>query len=88
MRTAIKPDFSILGNDILTGKLNQLTSEFPITYIFHQPANEKEAAQIVIITEESQDVETIESRKWICNNKVRSFLFFGVPIWSSLECPC
>lgn len=80
MKTTIKPDFSILGNDILTGKLNQLTSEFPVAYIFYQPANEKEAAQIVIITEESRDVETIESRKWIRNSHDEN------PIWFHISC--
>ena len=85
MKTTIKPDFSILGNDILTGKLNQLTSEFPIAYIFYQPANEKEAAQIVNITEEYQDVETVESRKWIRNNKDEKTIWFHISCKSKMK---
>jgi hypothetical protein len=85
MRTTTKTDFSILGNDILTGKLNQMTSEFPIAYIFYQPANEKEAAQIVIITEESQDVEPIESRKWIRNSHDENAILFHISCPSKMK---
>ncbi|HCY42533.1 MAG TPA: hypothetical protein DHV48_14450 [Prolixibacteraceae bacterium] len=67
MKTTIKPDFSIPGDDQLTGKLKQLTHEFPLVYIFYHPANAKEATHIVIIAKDSSDVEIIGSRKWICN---------------------
>ena len=78
MKTAIKPDFSILSNDKLAGKLKQLASEFPISYIFYHPASAKEAARIVIITQELQDVKPIESRKWIRNNKDEKSTLFHI----------
>ena len=85
MKTTIKPDFSIPGNDQLTEKLRQLTCEFPIAYIFYQPANEKETAHIVIIAEESRDVETIESRKWIRYNKDEKTIFLHVSSHSKMK---
>ena len=78
MRTAIKPDFSVPGDDQLTGKLRQLTNEFSLTHIFYHPANAKEAAHIVIITEDSSDVEIIGSRKWIRNNKDEKPILFHI----------
>lgn len=78
MKTTTKPDFSILSNDQLAGKLNQLTSEFPLAYIFYHPANAKEAAPIVIIAEDSGDVEPIESRKWIRNSHVENAILFHI----------
>ncbi|MBW8327165.1 MAG: hypothetical protein K0M50_20550 [Prolixibacteraceae bacterium] len=80
MKTTIKPNFSILGNDILSGKLKQLTHEFPLSCIFYHPTIAKVAAHIVIIAEESRDVETIESRKWIRNNKDEN------PTWFHISC--
>lgn len=80
MKTTIKTNFSIPGNDQLTGKLRQLACEFPITYIFYHPANGKEAAHIVIVAKQSSDVETIESRKWIRYNKDEN------PIWFHISC--
>ena len=78
MKTTIKPDFSIPGNDQLTGKLRQLTHEFPLSYIFYHPANSKEAAHIVIIAEETNNVEIIGSRKWIRNNKDEKPILFHI----------
>ncbi len=80
MKTTIKPDFSILENDQLTSKLKQLACEFPLSHIFYHPANAKEASHIVIIAKDSGDVETIESRKWIRNNKDEN------PIWVHISC--
>ncbi len=80
MKTAIRPDFSIPSNDQLAGKLNQLANEFPLAYIFYYPTIAKEAAHIVIIAKDSGDVETIESRKWIRNNKDEN------PIWFHISC--
>jgi len=82
MRTTIKPDSSVPENDRLAAKLNQLASEFPITYIFYHPTSAKEAARIVIITQEPQNVEVIESRKWIRNNKNEDPILFHI---SNLE---
>ncbi|MBW8333120.1 MAG: hypothetical protein K0M40_13935, partial [Prolixibacteraceae bacterium] len=59
------PDFSTPGHDQLTGKLKQLTHEFPLAYIFYHPGSVTSPAQVLIITEESSHVEIIESRKWI-----------------------
>lgn len=78
MKTTIKPDFLIPGNDLLTRKLRQLTHEFPLSYIFYHPANSKEAADIVILAEESHDVEIIRSRKWIRNNKDKKPILFHI----------
>jgi len=46
MRTTVKPDFLIPENDALSGKLNQLTHEFPLSYIFYHPGSAKDAAHI------------------------------------------
>ena len=78
MKTTINSDFSIPGDDQLTGKLRQLTNEFPLSYIFYHLANSKEPAHIVIITEESLDVEIIGSRKWIRNNKDEKPILFHI----------
>ena len=78
MKTTINPVFSVPGDDQLTGKLRQITNEFSLTHIFYHPANAKEAAHIVIIAEESHDVETIGSRKWIRNNKDEKPILFHV----------
>lgn len=78
MKTKISPDFSIPGHNQLTGKLKQLTHEFPLSHIFYHPANSKETAHIVIITEESHDVEIIGSRKWIRNNKDEKPILFHI----------
>jgi len=78
MRTIVKPDFLIPENDALSGKLNQLTHEFPLSYIFYHPVDVKDSAHIVIIAEESRDVEIIESRKWIRNNKDENPILFHV----------
>jgi hypothetical protein len=85
MKTTIKTDFSIPGNDQLTGKLKQLTHEFPLSYIFYHPANSKEAAHIVIIAKDSGDVETIESRKWIRNNKDEKLILFHITCQSKMK---
>ena len=76
MKTTIKPDFSIQGDDQLTGKLKQLTYEFSLTYIFYHPANATEPAHIVIITKDLSDVEIIESRKWIRNRRDENAIRF------------
>ena len=60
MKTAIKPDFSVPGNDELTGKLKQLIHEFPLAYIFYHPGSATSPAHVVLITEESRDVEIIK----------------------------
>ncbi|HBL77387.1 MAG: hypothetical protein A2W90_21540 [Bacteroidetes bacterium GWF2_42_66] len=78
MKTKIKPDFSVRGNDQLTGKLKQLIHEFQLSYIFYHPANAKVAAHIVIIAEESSDIEHIQSRKWIRNNKDENPILFHI----------
>lgn len=78
MRTTIKPDFSILGNDQLTGKLKQLTLEFPLSHIFYHPGSVKDSAHIVILAKESRDVEIIESRKWIRNSWEENTILFHI----------
>ncbi len=78
MKTTIKTDFSIPGHDQLTVKLKQLTHEFLLSHIFYHPANSKEAAPIVIITEESHDIEIIESRKWIRNSWDENTIWFHI----------
>ena len=80
MKTPIKPNFSIPGHDQLTNKLRQLACEFPLSYIFYHPTIAKEAAHIVIIAKDSRDVEPIESRKWIRNNRDEN------PIWFHISC--
>lgn len=85
MKTMMKSDFSIPGNEQLTGKLKQLTSEIPISYIFYHPANAKEAAHFVIIAEESNDVETIESRKWIRNSRSENTILFHISCQSEMK---
>lgn len=85
MRTTIKPDFSIPGNDQLTAKLRQLTYEFPLAYIFYHSANAKEFAHVIIIAEESSDVETIESRKGIRNNKDEKLILFNITCRSKMK---
>jgi hypothetical protein len=85
MRTTIKPDSLVPGNDQLTGKLKQLASEFHLNYIFYHPANAKEAAPIVIIAEDSDDVETIESRKWIRNSHVENAILFHISSQSKMK---
>lgn len=78
MRTTIKPDFSIPVNDTLSGKLKQLTHEFPLSYIFYHPGDAKNSAHIVIIAKESRDVEIIESRKWIRNSRDENAILFHI----------
>jgi len=85
MKTTIKPDFSVQGNDQLTKKLRQLACEFPLSYIFYHPTITKEAAHIVIIAEESQDVETIKSRKCIRNNYGGNPILFHITCESKME---
>ena len=85
MKTTIKPDISIPGNDQLSGKLKQLICEFQLAYIFYHQANSKEAAHMVIIAEESQDAETIESRKWIRNKKDEKTIWFHISCKSKMK---
>jgi hypothetical protein len=85
MTTTIKPDFSIPGSSTLTEKLKQLASEFPLTYIFYHLAKAREAARIVIIAEDSGDVETIESRKWIRNNGEEKLIMFHISSQSKMK---
>jgi hypothetical protein len=85
MKTTTKPDFSILSNDQLAGKLKQLANEFTISYIFYHPAKAKEAARIVIIAEESSDIEGIESRKWIRNCHVENAILFHISCQSKMK---
>ena len=85
MKTTLKPDFSVQGNDQLTKKLRQLACEFPLTYIFYHLADAKEAAHIVIIAKESQDVETIELRKWIRNGRNENPIIFHIYSQSKMK---
>lgn len=85
MRTTVKPDLSVPGNDTLIVKLNQLTHEFPLDYIFYHPGDSNNLAHIVIIAEESSDVETIESRKWIRNNKDEKLILFHITCRSKMK---
>lgn len=85
MKTMIKPNLLIPGNDQLIGKLKQLTFEFPLSYIFYQPAKAKEAAHIVIIAKDTGDVETIESRKWIRNGRNENPIFLHVSSQSKMR---
>src|SRR5665648_909587 len=85
MRTIIKHDFSFPGNDTLCGKLTQLTHEFPLSYIFYHPANAKELAHVVIIMEDSGDVETIKSRKWIRNSRDENTIQFHIACQSKMK---
>ena len=78
MRTTAKPDFSVPGNDALSGKLNQLTHEFPFAYIFYHPGSVTSPARVVIITEESRHIEIIESRKWISNSRNENTILFHI----------
>lgn len=88
MRTAIKPDFSILGNDTLSRKLNQLTHEFSLSYIFYHPGDAKDSAHIVIIAKESRDVEIIESRKWICASGDENNILFHITCQEKMKIEC
>ena len=65
MKAIPKSEFPGLGNEVLSGKLNQLSHEFPLAYVFYHPGSVTSPAQVLIITEESPHVEIIESRKWI-----------------------
>ena len=85
MKTTIKPDLSIPSDDVLIGKLTQLAKEFPFTYIFYYPANAKATAHVVIITKDSSDVEIIESRKWIRNNKDEKLILFHISFQSKMK---
>ena len=78
MKTTTITDFSISGNAQLTGKLKQLASEFSLSHIFYHPAKAKQVGHIVIIAEDSDDVETIESRKWICNSRDENPILFHI----------
>ncbi|MFA7449139.1 MAG: hypothetical protein WCY77_11945 [Weeksellaceae bacterium] len=85
MKTKIKPDISVPENEVLSGKLKQLTHEFPLSYIFYHPANVREAAHVIIIAEDSGDVETIESRKWIRNNGEEKLILFHISSQSKMK---
>jgi len=88
MRTTIKPDFSVPGNDTLSGKLKQLTHEFSLSYIFYHPVDAKNSAHIVIIAEESRDVEIIESRKWIRNSQDENTILFHITCREKMKVEC
>jgi len=85
MKKMMKSDFSIPGNDQLTGKLKQLTSEIPISYIFYHPANTNEDAHVVIIAIGPDDVETIESRKWIRNSQIGKAILLHISCQSKMK---
>jgi len=85
MKTTIKTDFSIPGNDQLTDKLKQLASESPLAYIFFHPANVKQATHIVIIAEDSDDVEIIKLRKWIRNSRDENPILFHISCPSKMK---
>lgn len=78
MKTTLTPDFSIPGNDELTGQLRQLSQEFPLTYIFYHPAKKRNSAHLVIVAEEVSNVEIIQSRKWIRNSWDENTVLFSV----------
>lgn len=78
MKTTINPDISVPENEVLSGKLKQLTCEFSLKYIFYHPAKAREVAHVIIIVEDSGDVETIESRKWIRNNRNEKPILFHI----------
>ena len=65
-------------NEDLKEKLLQLTHEFPINYIFYHTAKTSEPAHITIITSDPDQVERIESRKWIRNSRNESNTLFHV----------
>ncbi len=88
MKTTTETDFSIPGNELLTGKFNQLTHEFPLSYIFYHSTNVKEFAHVVIIAEESQDVEIIESRKWIRKNGDDKTILFHIASREKMKAEC
>ncbi len=85
MKTTIKPDISVPENEVLSGKLKQLTNEFHLAYIFYHPAKAKEAAHVIIIAEDSGDVETIESRKWIRNSHDENAILFHISCPSKMK---
>ena len=88
MKTKINPDFSIQGHDQLTGKLKQLTHEFPLAYIFYHPGSVTSPAQVVIITEESPHVEIIESRKWIRASGDENNILFHITCRRKMKVEC
>lgn len=64
--------------EVLHGKLYQLTKEFGIAYISYHPATSTAVAQIVIVVIQNKNVEIIESRKWIRNSLQTHGVLFHV----------
>jgi hypothetical protein len=85
MKTMMKSDFSILSNDQLADKLKQLANEFSLSHIFYHPTNTNEDAHVVIIVMGPDDVETIESRKWIRNSQVENAILFHISSQSKMK---
>lgn len=78
MKTIVKSEFSKPENEALSEKLLQLTHEVSIVYVFYHSGPATEPAHVIIITEESRDVEIVESRRWIRNGKEKSNTLFHV----------
>ena len=71
MKTTIKPDISVPENQVLSGKLKQLTHEFPLSHIFYHPAIAKEVAHVVIIAEESGMLKSSNHENGFSTTKTR-----------------
>lgn len=72
-------------DEVLYGKLHQLTKEFEIAYIFYNPQNSNGIPEIMIISYENKNVKTIESRKWIQNSLKNQGVIFHVMNFTMME---
>ncbi|WP_159517824.1 hypothetical protein [Sunxiuqinia indica] len=85
MRTILSSDIPKLENKAISEKLQQLTREFQISYIFYHQKNKLIPEHFIIVTSEHKDVQTIRSRKWIRNSRENSNLLFHVIFRGKME---
>ncbi|RKD86409.1 hypothetical protein [Mangrovibacterium diazotrophicum] len=85
MRTILNLDIPKLENKAISEKLQQLTREFQIAYIFYHQESELTPEHLIIVTSELKDVQTIRSRKWIRNSRENSNCLFHVIFRGKME---
>lgn len=72
-------------DEVLYGKLHQLTKEFGIAYIFYHPQKSNGIAEIMIVSYENKNVKAIESRKWVQNSLKNQGVIFHVVNFYMME---
>ncbi len=85
MKTPKKSPFSVLGNELLENRLDQLVKEYSILQIFYRQEKKSAQSHILIHVHHNADAVKLRSKKWVAEFREHGQVYVYFIDYSRLE---